>query len=403
MTGTMLAQIISYLLSPIISRLYTSNDMADLGLYSRIVALIAAISTARFELALSLPKRNEHAFLLFKLTFKLIIYSTLLSSVILLVISFFDNKFENIWIYLLSTMSSFFVAFISLGSNWSLRNENFKSISFQRVSNSLISNFLKVIFGYLHLGSIGIILGTTFGYVFSSYKFFKDFLESKKIFYSSNSKTSSLVKTYSQFPKVSLPHVIFDMVRDLVIAFYIAEIFGKSIFGSYVYSTMMLSIPISIIGQSIGQVFYQRVSKLYSESKDIFKPLIKTFLVLILIAIIPFSILFFQGEELFAFVFGNEWRSAGLYSEILSIWMFINFILSPISIVLIVLNKQKQNFYLGLWATLCQIICIVFLPMLFNDYKTNFINVLWSLSISQALISTIGIMFIFRYSYLVRK
>ncbi len=403
MTGTLVAQIISYLLSPIISRLYTSNDMADLGLYSRIVALIAAIATARFELALSLPKREEHAFLLFKLTFKLIIYSSVLSFLILMIFSYFDNQFDNSWIYIFSSISSFFVAYISLGSNWSLRNEKFKSISFQRITNSLSSNFLKVLFGYLHFGSFGIILGTTLGYILSSFKFFQDYFDSKSLFYSSSKKTRSLFKTYSQFPKISLPHVIVDMVRDLIIAFYVAEIFGKSIFGYYVYSTMMLSIPISVIGQSFGQVFYQRVSKLFSDSKDIFNPLFKTFVLLFLIAIIPFSILYFWGGYIFSFVFGNEWKIAGQYSEILSIWMFFNFILSPISNVLIVLNKQKQNFYLGLVSTFGQIICFIILPFFNTNYKTNFINVLWVLSLSQALISIIGILFIFLYSYRERK
>ena len=403
MTGTLIAQIISYLLSPIISRLYTSNDMADLGFYSRIVALIAAIATARFELAISLPKRDEHAFLLFKLTLKIIIYSSVLSFLILIIFSYFDNQFENVWIYIFSTVSSFFVAYISLGSNWALRNEKFKSISFQRITNSLSSNFLKVFFGYLHLGSFGIILATTLGYIFSSVKFIKDYFYSKTLFYSSIKKTKSLVITYSQFPKVSLPHVIVDMVRDLIIAFYIADIFGKSIFGYYVYSTMMLSIPISVIGQSFGQVFYQRVSKLFSESKDIFNPLFKTFVLLFFIAIIPFSILYFWGGDIFSIVFGKQWKIAGQYSEILSIWMFFNFILSPISNILIVLRMQKQNFYLGLVSTIGQIICFIIFPFFNTYYKTNFIKVLWVLSLSQAFICIVGIMFIFRSSYRLRK
>jgi O-antigen/teichoic acid export membrane protein len=193
------------------------------------------------------------------------------------------------------------------------------------------------------------------------------------------------------------------MVRDLIIAFYVAEIFGKSILGYYVYSTMMLSIPISVIGQSFGQVFYQRVSKLFSESKDIFNPLFKTFVLLFLIAIIPFSILYFWGGNIFSFVFGNDWKIAGQYSEILSIWMFFNFILSPISNVLIVLNKQKQNFYLGLVSTLGQIICFILLPFFNNYYKSNFTSLLWVLSISQAFISIIGVIFIFRCSYRIGK
>lgn len=400
MTGTLLAQVFSYLISPVIARLYNADEMADLGLYTRIVSLIAAISTARFEMALNLPKRNEHAFLIFRLTLKLILYTALFSSFILFFVSIsIDKNFNNLWLYSLSIVSALFVAFISLGSNWALRIGQFKSISFQRILNSISSNLLKVVFGFLKLGSFGIILATTLGYFFSSFGLFTTFYKSNKAYYSSLSKTKLLVKNYAQFPKVSLPHVIIDMSRDLIIAYFLSIYFGKFVFGSYVYASMMLSLPVSIIGQSIGQVFYQKISRLYAENMDLINPLKLVTRNLFLLGLVPFSLLFFYGDNLFSFVFGEEWRVAGKYAEILSIWMFINFILSPISNILIVINKQKLNFYLGLLCTFGQLFCVVLLPVLSQNFKTNFVFLLWVLSISQALILLTSCFLIFRFTY----
>lgn len=400
MTGTLLAQIFSYLLSPFISRLYSANEMADLGLYTRIVSLIAAISTARFEMAINLPKRNDHAFLIFRLTIKLILYTTFLSTLILFIVSYkLDNNYNNLWLYLLSILSALFVAFISLGSNWALRLGEFKSISFQRILNSVSSNILKLILGIFNLGSFGLILATTIGYILSSLGFFKRFINSKKIYYASSSKTRLLVKSYAQFPKVSLPHVIIDMTRDLLIAYFISIYFGKFIFGSYVYATMMLSLPVSIIGQSIGQVFFQKISKLYSLNQDIIKPLKLVTRNLFFLGLIPFGLLFFYGDTMFSFVFGEDWFIAGTYAEVLSIWMFINFILSPISNILIVINKQKQNFYLGLLATFGQLFCVILLPYFYQSFKLDFILLLWILSVSQAIILLLSCFLIFRFTY----
>ena len=66
-TGTMIAQVVTYLLSPVLTRVYTPEDMSYLSLYSRIVAFFAVVATARFELAFPLPKRDEHAFSLYRL------------------------------------------------------------------------------------------------------------------------------------------------------------------------------------------------------------------------------------------------------------------------------------------------------------------------------------------------
>ena len=102
---------------------------------------------------------------------------------------------------------------------------------------------------------------------------------------------------------------------------------------------------------------------------------------------------------MFSFVFGEEWFIAGTYAEVLSIWMFINFILSPISNILIVINKQKQNFYLGLLATFGQLFCVILLPYFYQSFKLDFILLLWILSVSQAIILLLSCFLIFRFTY----
>jgi O-antigen/teichoic acid export membrane protein len=48
-----------------------------------------------------------------------------------------------------------------------------------------------------------------------------------------------------------------------------------------------------------------------------------------------------SAEELFSFVFGSQWSDAGVYVQYLSLWVFFVFISSPLSTLLIVLEKQK--------------------------------------------------------------
>ena len=68
-SGTVIAQAISYAFTPLVTRLFTTEDFGAFGVFMRIVAFLAAIGTARYELTLPLPKRDQHAFQLFFLSF----------------------------------------------------------------------------------------------------------------------------------------------------------------------------------------------------------------------------------------------------------------------------------------------------------------------------------------------
>jgi O-antigen/teichoic acid export membrane protein len=47
------------------------------------------------------------------------------------------------------------------------------------------------------------------------------------------------------------------------------------------------------------------------------------------------------GPDLFGFVFGEQWRTAGEYAQILSVLLVFRFVVSPLSYVLLVYGRQR--------------------------------------------------------------
>jgi len=47
------------------------------------------------------------------------------------------------------------------------------------------------------------------------------------------------------------------------------------------------------------------------------------------------------GPQLFAFVFGEKWESAGVYARILSPWIFLDFVRATVSQLVLIVEKQK--------------------------------------------------------------
>jgi O-antigen/teichoic acid export membrane protein len=96
------------------------------------------------------------------------------------------------------------------------------------------------------------------------------------------------------------------------IVLLLSYFFSDAVTGAYSFSLRILSIPTIVIGASIGQVFFQKISEAYGNEEKITGMIVKTWKVLFMIGILPTLILFFFGEDLFKFVFGDKWAEAEL-------------------------------------------------------------------------------------------
>jgi len=397
MSGTVMAQMLGYFFSPIVTRLYTPEEAGELGLFIRIVAIIGAFATLRYELALPIAKNDSHSFRLYRIALKSAIIVSLISLVILFIPIGFSLEIDNSIFYLLMPIAILFVAINNIGTNWAIRHKFFKSISYARISNSLGSNITKVGLGWLNFGSIGLIIGMVVGAVIATFWFLYDFFTAKKKYQiSSNSPRNYLLaKEYKEFPKISLPHVLMDLGRDLLIAVLLLKLFSKEDFGLYDLSFRMLRMPLIFIGVALGQVFFQRCAEKVNSDEDIVPLITKAIKTLALLSIVPFSIIFFFGEEIFAFVFGEEWRESGRFSEILVPWFMMNFIASPISAIPVILRKQREFFRLAILGTTIMISAIVIPAFLFNF---DIISTFYVLSIAQTFYLIFVIFRIFQYA-----
>lgn len=388
MSGTVIAQALSYVATPFITRLFSPNEIGELGVFLRIAAFITAIATARYELALPLPKNQNHAFQLFRLALKITLISLGVTAIIGLgywILSDFD--IDILWYVLLLVSTSFFLIFKNIGTNWSIRNQSFKSISISNILGASFTNGMKIIAGVFNFGVIGLIISHFIGSFTGVIIFVKEYFINKNAIglEKSNAKMKVLAKNYKDFPQVNLPHALLDSGRELIIAYFFIEFLDQTIFGSYDHSVRMLKLPLVIIGASIGQVFFNKSSISFSNKKEIYPILKKTTLQLAILSIIPFSVIFLFGEELFTLVFGDEWAYSGRISEIIAPWLMVNFISSPISTIPLIIGKQKLFFGLGLISTSIQVAGFGLLPLLMNHGLINIDELFRIISISMSL------------------
>ncbi|HRO75004.1 MAG TPA: lipopolysaccharide biosynthesis protein [Crocinitomicaceae bacterium] len=401
MTGTVFSQVINYAFTPVLSRIYSVEEMADLNLFFRITGFIIGFATLRYEMSLPLPKHDYHSFLLYRVAVKIAIYTMVLVGIVGLVY-IFSQPFSwfNIWFLAFVVIGSIFSIMINLGTNWSIRNNTFHLISQSRIINALSSNVLRLFLGLIHWGSFGLLLGTVVGYVVSSWRFLKEYLNRKNDCQHAHSKAKQyvLVKEYKQFPLINMPHSLSDLGRDLALASLIVLFYGKETFGHYSYTILILNIPIAIIGVAISQAFFNKASKDSNEGKSIY-PLVKKGLTsLFLISIIPFTILYFFSEQIFVIVLGEKWRMAGIYASALVLYNFFNFLTAPLGSLALILNRQKEFFISALINSVGQILVVACSFYLLHWENQDFIRVLWLLAVFQSVMMLVNIVLYLHYS-----
>ena len=390
-SGTVIAQIISYGVTPLLTRLFTPEEFGELGVYMRITAFLAAIAGARYEYALPLPKKEHHAFQLYRLTLRI---TTLFLGLLLLigiVYWLFDGtQWKTFWMIITILLGTYFMLFKNLGNNWAIRKENYRQISSATILGSTTANGLKIVAGLAQWGSIGLILATMIGAGAGAFFFIKNFIQLKRQpqFKKSEFKMRVLRKEYREFPRINLPHMLLDHGRELLIALFLVELLDQAVFGSYDHSFRMLKVPLALIGVSIGQVFYNKLATAQSNKQELRPIVLKTALSLFLIAILPFTIIFFYGAPIFAFVFGEEWRFSGEIASILAPWLCINFVASPLSTIPLVIGKQKAFFWVAGIGSLLQILGFGLLPHYIHTGGISIEQFFWIISLSMTLYFT---------------
>jgi len=119
-----------------------------------------------------------------------------------------------------------------------------------------------------------------------------------------------------------------------------AGLFSPTIAGVFLLAHRAFQLPLSLVGNGVSQVFYAKIAE--TQNKNCIGELVvTTFCRLLMISIVPYVIIIFIAPDIFLFLFGDGWRGAGIYVQYMGPWLLLQFCVSSISRVAIVMEKQK--------------------------------------------------------------
>jgi len=383
MTGSTLSQAIPIAISPILTRIYTPEDFGLYAVYIAIITILGTIVSGRYELAIMLPKKDEDAINIFALGLVITICLTVLTTILVItfndyIVNLSNNQKMKYWLYIVP-VSVFLMGCYNLLIYFNNRLKNFNKISNMFIFKASASAVVQLSLGCIKTGTTGLISGQIFSQLMAdihlSIIIFRNKILLSKI---NKPKMIEMAKRYRDFPKYSVLAILANKLSYQLTNIIVSAIYSITTLGYYAHVQRVLGLPSSLIGTSIGRVFIHEASKEKQNTGKAIQTFKSTMKKLILIGLPIFAFLFMIVEDLFAFVFGEPWRIAGEYAQIVIPFFFVQFIISSISSTETIMEKQNLDLLFNI-AILAGSMIVIVVSSSFG-FKIFLIN--WAIVIS---------------------
>lgn len=385
---------------PLITRLYTPSDFGVFNIFSSYVAVIAVFCGLGYHQAIVLPKKDSGGFKLLLISFLITLTLVLLLLLFVIITPFsIYEKLNLIEIYKYRHyiyVSLFFQGVYLMLLGWNIRMENYGLIAFSRILRIFTDKFTIIFLAFFSVAaSSNLILGEILGTIITCFVLLIYFKIKKEYFNNNFSNyihnLKKLIIKHRQFPLFNVTNDLLYRFKTALIIGLITFYFSTDIVGQYGMALLILAIPTTLVGSSIGEVFYQKISRI-DNLEDIAKFSLKVFRILCLFSLSIFIFLSFFSEELLPFFLGENWHSTGTFISILCFSIFFEFIFSPLHSVLKKINKQQVLFYFSLTSLLFSTISI-----LIGGFYNNIVLTFFLFSVLNGLNTLILGLVIFKF------
>lgn len=381
--GTIISQIINVIISPILSRLYSPNEFGDYTSLTSWVMIITIIASMKYELAI-MNKKDDNAKA--KETFYVAMSFNVSINLFILLIAIISYVFKitilglKYYEIILISILTFFYTTNTIVNMWFNRNEMYKKITNNRIIYSTVYALLAILNGFFNLKYLGLVLATIIAYIsqfiYSSYILKKEEEFTKYKF----DKVSYLtqIRANKNLPLFQMPALLLNTASTQLPVVLFKNFYNSNVSGWYSMSVKVISLPFSMVGTAIGEVYFKEASEIYSKQgiDELKNFTYKLFKKLLILGIIPMAIIMGYGDIIFSIVLGNEWKTSGVYSMLLAPWYYMVFVTSPLTYLYLILRKTKKQFFLKFdyaffksYNNYCRQCCFKYA---FNLYNSNF-------------------------------
>lgn len=335
-SGTAVAQGITVLSLPLLTRLYSPEDFSLLAVYASVLGLFTVIACLRFNVAIPLPGDDGTAM-------DLLILSLLGGALIALlitvpiviapagVVAILEQPGIAPYLWMLP-LGVFFAASYDALQYWASRRRRFGLITRTRMTRAVGGTGTQVAVGAVVPGAFGLIFGQMILSGLGSVGLAASLWRQDRAALAGATREGLVrtVRRYRDYPLFSVPEALAGTAAlELSILIIAANAAGPEA-GFLMLALRVIGLPMGLVGASVGQVYLAEAGgKLAAgEFADFTRRAMWT---LFRSGAPPLAILGIISPFLFPVIFGAEWGRAGVIVAWLTPMFVLQFIASPVS------------------------------------------------------------------------
>ena len=368
-SGQTLATIASIAAAPILGRLYQPAEYGVLGSYMAVSSVLTGIGNWQYSQAIIVENRENKAHTLVRLCVLTSFATSLLAAFIGFAIFVFPStsfQAERSWFLLLpvTTMIGGVTAAWTAMAN---RRRRYRLMAACQVTTTLVTVCGSIAFGIAGYGYVGPIaaylLGATVSFLFYAYVY-HTLPDCQKCTLAGRRLWAMAVK-HRGFAMFSTPSSFVGNFAMQVPIYALGIIGAAGMIGLFSRARQLLSMPITLVGGSIAQVFQQRAATDYVTTGNCEQIFRSTFWMLLGMGILPTLLMAIAAPWLFEVFLGPHWRAAGEVARVLAPMLLLRLVCSPLATVFAIAGAQREDFVLSVVTTVTTAGAVA-VPLLLN-------------------------------------
>jgi O-antigen/teichoic acid export membrane protein len=344
--GTAFAQALTVLVLPILTRLYTPAHFSVLAVYVSLLGILSVAACLRFEFAIPMPERDEDAVNLLALA---LTSATVLAALVAITVWSAPDVIARLvhqpalrpylWMLPLGLwLAGSYAAF----QYWATRKRKFTAVAQTRLTQAIGGSGTQIALGWAGLAPLGLLLGQTISVGAGVFGLGRAALRNDRglLRFVDGRSMRRMFREYDRFPKYSTFDGLANTIGIQLPVIIIAALAIGPEAGYLMLATRTMAAPMTLVGGSVAQVYLSRAPEELRSGR------LATFSIKVLTGLAKTGVgpLLFAGivaPAVFPFVFGKDWQRAGEIVAWMTPWFILQFISSPISMVMHVCSRQK--------------------------------------------------------------
>lgn len=374
-TGIAAAQAISLAFMPLLTRLYGPEAFGALAAFTAVVNIITPLATLGYANAIVMPETEEGATAVARLS---LVCAAFVAPLALVFVFLFQSHLAR-WTGLEATPGFLYLipvslllgALLSVANQTAIREGLFKAKAGSHVASTLLMNIGKLVGGLLKPSGLLLIVFSLLGKALNYFMLLalvprKGAFQIRRWFGTKGIREAAT--EHRDFSLYRMPQSVINAASFGLPVILLTAYFGAASAGQYSITTLVLGAPIMLIGQSVMEVFFPKITVSIREDPAAADSLLRrASLVMALLAIVPFGIIALLGGHIFPFVFGGEWERAGQFSQWVAIWMASVLVTRPAVAAMPALRLQRALLVYEVLITGARVVAIAFGAKLGSD------------------------------------